>query len=81
MNYLVDGILIIICLAFALGGLQRGPLAEGLAQATILLGVVLMIEWGSVWGSDLVRTMARRLPEKERLLVVDDEQCVHAARE
>jgi uncharacterized membrane protein required for colicin V production len=57
MNYVLDAVLIIVGLAFLIGGVRRGPLAEGLALASIVLGALLMVEWGDVWGTDLAETI------------------------
>ena len=57
MNYVLDAVLIIVGLVFLIGGVRRGPLAEGLALASIVLGALLMVEWGDVWGTDLAETV------------------------
>jgi hypothetical protein len=57
MNYVLDAVLIIVGLVFLIGGVRRGPLAEGLALASIVLGALLMVEWGDVWGTDLAETI------------------------
>lgn len=57
MNYVLDGVLIVVGLLFLVGGVRRGPLAEGLALASIVLGALLMLEWGDVWGTDLAETI------------------------
>jgi hypothetical protein len=57
MNYVLDAVLIIVGVLFLVGGVRRGPLAEGLALAAIVLGALLMVEWGDVWGTDLAETL------------------------
>jgi hypothetical protein len=57
MNYVLDAVLIIVGLLFLVGGVRRGPLAEGLTLAAIVLGALLMAEWGDVWGTDLAETV------------------------
>jgi hypothetical protein len=53
MEYVLDAILIIVALAFLIGGVGRGPLAELLTLGAILLGALLMAEWGALWGTDV----------------------------
>ncbi len=57
MNYVLDAVLIIVGLIFLVVGVRRGPLAEGLTLGAIVLGALLMAEWGDVWGIDLAETI------------------------
>ena len=57
MEYVLDAILIIVALAFLIGGVGRGPLAEVLTLGAILLGALLMAEWGALWGTDVAEML------------------------
>jgi hypothetical protein len=69
MNYVLDAILVIVSLALLVGGLRRGPLAEGLTLGAILLGALLMAEWGNVWGTDLGEQIALGSAGLDRFVV------------
>ncbi|HMA36844.1 MAG TPA: zinc ribbon domain-containing protein [Chloroflexia bacterium] len=53
MTLVLDGILIVVLVLFALAGLRRGPWPEVVTLGGLLLGALLADEWGDTWGGDL----------------------------
>jgi hypothetical protein len=69
MILVLDGVLAVVLVLFALVGARRGPWPEVVALGGLLLGALLADEWGEAWGNDLGSALAFLDPVAARMIV------------
>lgn len=69
MNVVLDAVLLVALVLFAVGGVLRGPRPEVVTLVGLTLGTLLADEWGAAWGRDLAATVGVLSPTVAGIIV------------
>ncbi len=69
MNLVLDAVLLVALVLFAVGGVLRGPRPEVVTLAGLTLGTLLADEWGTAWGGDLAAAVGVLSPTVAGIIV------------
>src|SRR5687768_682282 len=70
LTLIIDIVLVVLLLLFAVGGFSRGVWPEVVTMAGVLLGGLLTEQWGELWGTDLSETVGFLTPDTVRFIVL-----------
>ena len=69
MNLVLDAVLLVALVLFAVGGMLRGPRPEVVTLVGLTLGTLLADEWGAAWSRDLAAAVGVLSPSAAGILV------------